>query len=190
VRLDGLRRRQKHPPVVCARRQEVLRTSGILEREHRLDRRRIDPALAEQVQHLPQLAAGAVARADDRELAGEDVDQVELGARARGGAAEHDPPLVRERAQRVPEDGLADVVDDQVDAVPARQPPHLVRPARPGVVERVLDAGGERAPAFVLGRRRREHTRAGEARQRDCSSADARPRRRHECRLTRPQGRP
>src|SRR5690349_13429822 len=87
---------EQEPPVVRAGAEAPLGLRGGAERHDRVDDGR-DRAAAEELEDLGELGAGSVARADDRDLAGEEVDEVELRGGARGRAADHDPPARRER---------------------------------------------------------------------------------------------
>ena len=83
-----------------------------------------------------------------------------------------DAPAVRERRDAALQRLAADGIDDEVDAAPVRQPPHLGLDARRGVVDAVVEAEVCEAGQAVVGRRGGEHRGAGRLRELDGGQAD------------------
>src|SRR5439155_8509719 len=127
--------------------------------------------------------AGAERRADEREPADQQLRQVDLALGAAHEADHDEPPAARKRGQVVREIGGADVVEDDVDAAPARELPG----PRAEVLAAVVD-GGRRAerhalPALLVAAGVDEAGVAGLAAEKDRRRAHATPAAVHQRRL-------
>ncbi len=74
----------------------------------------------------------------------EEVAIVQFEARAAGVADGQQPAAAPQGAQRLGERGRADVVDDDIDAAPGRQPVHLAPPLCFGAVDDLVRPQGGR----------------------------------------------
>src|SRR4029079_523449 len=98
--------------------QAALRVGGALERKHLVDDRR-DTAVEAQLRRRIALCEAPHVAAEQRQLAREEMTQIERGGEAAGRAARDQAPAGGEREAAEIPGRLDDVIDDAVDAASA-----------------------------------------------------------------------
>src|SRR5688572_23945654 len=134
---------------------------------------RLEPARRDVAQHGEQVRLAAHRRAEDLDLAEEDVAQIDRGLETGRRAARDDAPAVAHRLDARGEHLAADVLDHGVDAALAGLGAAHGGEVGGGVVD--ADIGTKRLRALELGgaARRGDHARAVELRDLDRGDADA-----------------
>src|SRR5437879_2315449 len=94
--------------------EERLRLGDAFEGVGRVDDR-LQLALGDQVKNSLELRPGAAVAANELELLGEEVPEVEPAVRAAGRAAGDQPAVPAERGDALLPGGGADVLDDDID---------------------------------------------------------------------------
>ncbi len=93
------------------------------------------PLFAHEIQNRVQLGAAAHVRTEQRQLAREEITQIELRGKTGGGAAGHETAAGRKAQDALLPSGGADVLEDDVHAALVRQAPDFFR----NLLLRVID---------------------------------------------------
>src|SRR5262245_46088542 len=128
--------------------REATLGGGAVRQRHHLVHDGAQPAREEQAHDVVELLPVGHGRPDDRNLVPEDDADVRLPDGPGGGATRDQAPALGHRAEGLLPRLGPDVLDDEVDAAPARLLEHGLAPVLARIVD--ADVGAERAGALEL----------------------------------------
>src|SRR5437764_993416 len=146
-----------------ARLHEFVRAPGVGERERPVYDSANLPAL-DELQGVEQFGLRPHERAEQVEVAVEDLSQVRARVVAARRAARDEPPVLLQGHNRACPRRRARVLEDDINALLARKTPHLLRPVLARVVDDLIRAERARLPQLLLRACGRDDARTAQAR--------------------------